>query len=533
MILFLFFASVIIVRPNFILNSLVTTPWAALIALSFCLLFVSLFRQQFVLPKWIVHPIFIGLTLALFIASFINGSTFFEERWLQRYIFGVLFLACYQLFTTEEVLSENIRWPLACFVTFLSVESLYQFYFVCVAGPLGRSCASSRMGNINMLAQALALSLPFIYCFKNRAENAWQKWVFTGILVVATLAIINSYCRSAILSLIVTYVCQSYRWFNRKLVLALISIAVLALFVTVRMTGFELGGSSIQKRDFSEDKVGTIKSRIMMWDASLAMAKDHIFGIGENMFEYGFLPYKRSFPFHFNKKEIEKSPHNEIARVMVEDGIVSLIFVLGFFFILFSREINQLRGSGRPTLMLGFLLALAPEAIFQFPSEMWVPTLFFAWALCTHSREIFIFKRFSRAITVLALTCCLIFGFLFAIRNVQIVSARYSVGYCKLFPDNWRMCLNYFKSHYEDDAPTLAANTVYPVIKRQPFNYTALEYLFMVSDSVHRETIACNYFNLFEAEARIPGTDLSSCKITNREKLIQDFNVFANNLSYQ
>jgi hypothetical protein len=115
------------------------------------------------------------------------------------------------------------------------------------------------------------------------------------------------------------------------------------------------------------------------------------------------------------------------------------------------------------------------------------------------------------------------------VRQVQTIPAEMSGLYCRVFPDAWKMCGNYFKVHFEQRDLQAASDTITPVIRRQPFNFIALHFDFLLGNPEHNSVLACNYWSLFKGNASIPGSDVSHCpRFQNREELIQALTSYAN-----
>jgi hypothetical protein len=194
---------------------------------------------------------------------------------------------------------------------------------------------------------------------------------------------------------------------------------------------------------------------------------------------------------------------------------------------LFSQSFVFFR---RPELSLGFrfLICLIPELVFQFPTDMWGPTLLTALVLPLlpelQPRQI----RLSMGAKFGLLIAGLLLPSLLWIRQVQTLPADVSDLYCRAFPDNWKMCGNYFKVHFENRAFQTASDTIAPVIRRQPFNFIALHFDFLLGNPEHNPVIACNYWNLFRGNASIPGSDVSHCeRFQSRDQLIHALTDYA------
>ncbi|MES2803202.1 MAG: O-antigen ligase family protein [Bdellovibrionota bacterium] len=521
--LFLLFAVVLFFPTTSVQDYLTNSGW---LCLSVLLLGLSLFglwsKKPISLPSKKILILFGIYSFLLILFSIINKATFFEERWSQRYVLGLAAFICFQYFSSEQKINSYLKFPLFSFLAFLTIESLYQYLTKCqYDDPLARSCYASRLWNINMLAQALALSLPFLILFLKYSKNKLDSFFNYSIIILCTLVTLLTACRSAIISVLIFYVIEfifPHSASRKKIFFA--GVSSLILFFSLNSFKNNLSNS------IGDDKKGSANYRLEVWRKSVAMGTENPFGIGVNNFEFGFLPYKRDSNFDNMKTEVDKSPHNEFVRILAEEGWILLIAFSCAIFSAIFLGFHSIQKKGND-FFLRFILVLLPELFFQFPTEMFFPVFLFSVALATRpmkGRQIpFSYIKYLAVILIAVVCTSLLY-----IRNVKIIPKEYSTFYCKIFPDNWKMCGEYFKEHYEDGNFDLASQTMEPVIKRQPFNYIALHFDYMLGNPINNSEIVCNYWNLFAGKDFIPESDISSCeKIKTRADLIQKFKTYA------
>lgn len=518
-----FFAALLFHTPFYIQDYLTNAGWVYLAALVFFISFLLSFRDQIFVPKRSVL-ILVGVgALALFFSSLLNHSTFLEERWTQRYLGILFFIIAFQIFKTELDISKYLKIPLSVFLLFVCSESIYQYLFRCqLNDPLGPSCYASRLWNINMLSQALVLSLPFLLIFRKNTSNKIAGWGFEAIVVLSSVTILLTGCRSSMLALGLFYFLQLVAPFSvsrRRSILLLVASATLftPLYLHKQNTLAPLG----------EGKKGSAQYRLEVWKKTIEMAKDFPNGVGVNNFEFGFLPYKRESKIPNVTQEVDKSPHNEFMRVLAEEGWIvffGLIVLVGASLL---AALKQLRDY-QLKLFSRFILIGLPEFFFQFPTEMIFPVFLFCicCAVTLNSTSIkVVFRPAYKAIVILFTGVVLT---LFILRNSQTVSSRYSAEYCTLFPDNWKMCGEYFKANFDAGRSAKASATIRPIIRRQPFNFIALNFDYLLGDEVSNNAIACNYFSLFNGLSSIEGSDTRNCNAgISRRTLIENFQSYA------
>ncbi|MBX7231741.1 MAG: O-antigen ligase family protein [Bdellovibrionales bacterium] len=173
-----------------------------------------------------------------------------------------------------------------------------------------------------MLAQALTLSLPVLILFLKYSKNKIDLVFNYAFIVLCTLVTLLTACRSAILSIIIFYSIEFIfpQIVSRKKLL-LTGLSSLILFFSLNSFKKNLSNS------VGDDKKGSASYRLEVWKKSVEMATENPLGIGVNKFEFGFLPYKMNSNFENMKTEVDKSPHNEFARILSEEGwVLILIF---------------------------------------------------------------------------------------------------------------------------------------------------------------------------------------------------------------
>lgn len=518
----IFFAALIFYRPNFIQDYLTNAGWVYLSCLAFLFSVLLANRPTVVLPQKCVLLFGGAVIVLLFLTSAVNSATFLEERWTQRYLGVLLLFVTLQIFREENDVSKLLKLPISTLILFVCAEAIYQYLFLCEPNdPLGPSCYASRFWNINMLSQALALSIPFLLIFRKSSSHKIA-WGFDLLISLSIITIFLTGCRSSLLALVAFFALQTIMPFviSRKRTLLILILAVIGfspLYIHKRNT----------LAPFGEGKQGSAQYRLEVWKKTIEMSFDFPSGIGVNNFEFGFLPYKRESKIQNITWEVDKSPHNEFVRFLAEEGWIAFVFLLAgsvFLIVAISRSIF----AGTMSFQQRFIVIALPEFIFQFPTEMFFPVFLFCIVLALEfapRSQSVLFKPFFK--TSLVAVSALVLS-LFVVRNIQIVPPKYSVQFCSLFPDNWKMCGEYFKSHFDEGDLDGASATIQPVVRRQPFNFIALNFDYLLGDHSRNQTITCNYYALFNGKASIEGSDTSSCDASvERSNLLDSFIKYA------
>jgi hypothetical protein len=460
------------------------------------------------------------------LSSLWNHSTFFEERWIQRYIFFLMAFLVLQFSTNRKQYIRALCFALIPYTFWICSESFYQFFAVCRAGdPLERSCFAGNFGNINMLSQYLALSLPIVFYTRKELQQSRWSAIIDFLVVLMSSLILLSACRSSILAMIAVYIMEILKpWaVDRKRAFAMAILSSLIFLMASNRVNIDTGQGAL-----GSTKENSARYRLQIWEKTIEMGLDHPLGAGVNNFEYGFLPYKLTSSLAVESREVDKSPHNEFLRLFSEDGWPSLLLILSLMGIFLFRQVPKFFQTPQGSFGLRYLLCCLPEIIFQFPTDMWSPVLLSALAVPL----IYDFKfrpvKFSIGIKAGLLLLSLVLPVLVWVRQVRVIPAEFSSVYCQLFPDEWKMCGEYFKVHFEAHEFQAASNAIAPVIRRQPFNFIALHFDYLLGNPENNSKLACNYWNLFRGQASIPGSDVSGCeKIENREALIDRLSRYA------
>lgn len=503
-----FVIAILFSTPNFIQYNLTNSGWLYFLLLIVGLTLIILTRHSIILPaKKNQFYIVAGISCLIF-SSIINNAHFTEERWIQRYIFLLATFVFIQLHQKNDFLIQIIKYPLTAFLLAISAHSIFSYVFIC-AQPIDPICFSSSFWNINMLSQALVLSMPFLLLFRQQCSRFKSSSLLYDItLLLVSMNVILSGCRSSILALVIFFTLQIILPFiiSRTRSIVILFASVVTAFVLISYTSKQNTSNPV-----GEGKLGTANYRLEIWKKSLDMSFDSPLGIGVNNFEFGFLPYKRDSNLPVIDSEIDKYPHNEFLRILAEEGwAIFLIFCSGFIVFLIQTASSGLKGN--ISFLQRFILIALPEFIFQFPTGMYFPMLLFSIALAIQLSSKPILIKFTLPIKLGLIVMSIFLTALFLLRTTNLVPAKYSTTYCSIFNDNWTACSDYFETHFYQSSYDLAGSAIKPILKRQPFNSHILNQSYRLTiDPTKRQELACNYYWLFNNNASIAFSDVEKC----------------------
>ena len=237
---------------------------------------------------------------------------------------------------------------------------------------------SATFGNANMAAEFLGLALVVLLSWRGGRESSWRPWPRSGlveILVAGGLAYLYVLgTRSVMLGLggALLLLASAGRLPTRPLLRAGAAAALLVVFAYCPGPGLLDPATQAWKRDSTE-------LRMAVWADTLRLIRDRPFGVGAGNFEHAFLPYALAGRSRPDESLVFRSPHNDVLRLLAEEGWVAAAILLGLVGLLVLRlhrspAVDRWRSPAG--LLLGSLgVFLAVQACFQFPSEMAFPAL--------------------------------------------------------------------------------------------------------------------------------------------------------------
>jgi hypothetical protein len=123
-------------------------------------------------------------------------------------------------------------------------------------------------------------------------------------------------------------------------------------------------------------KQASLALRLGAWRGTLLLMADRPWGLGAGRFEHAFIPYQLATTPAPNEAFWFRSPHNELLRLGIEEGlpVAAVLLVLLFFL---ARRLWLARSAARnlPFVLAGGALLLA-QCAFQFPLETACGVLF-------------------------------------------------------------------------------------------------------------------------------------------------------------
>ncbi|MDD4437871.1 MAG: O-antigen ligase family protein [Tissierellia bacterium] len=223
----------------------------------------------------------------------------------------------------------------------------------------------------------LAMGFPISLLLLLKTEKN-EKYSTIIILMVIAISILLSGSRTGILAIIIslvvfilfdTNIVSEFRQFRYY---KLLTVSILFCFVY---------GASI----FYHKKIDSANGRVLIWKVSLEMIKEKpVFGYGFGMFQAKYMDFQAEyFKNNPDSKYAQladnvKHPFNEFIKVSVEFGIVGLIILLSFHFLVLWKALKS-KNKNREIILSG-LTSFFVFACFSYPLQyiaVWILITFY------------------------------------------------------------------------------------------------------------------------------------------------------------
>lgn len=428
--------------------------------------------------------IFLGIILVGAILSLLKnfnpvtimGSLEFLIFW----IFFFIFLNKEQFEKTKLLKNEM---PIYAGLGCALIYATYQFFESASGGNFSVSHYNSFFGNNNMASEYILLTLPIQFMFFNDEKKAANNWIKAITLSASIFFLLMWYSRSTWVSLAaVISLFFILRLFTKK-----IFLSVLFAFA-ISLTGKFYLVSSAETSEITTSKKVSAGIRKNLLTTGLAMAVDNPFGLGSSQFLFNSLAYQKFTDSPNEEGTLYKSPHNEVLKLTVEYGWITLIgAVLLFLYLL--RQLYLIRHDKNNLFVFGSYFSIFLMSIlFQFPSENAFPFIFLAMVLAHFiyltNKSVWVFniknswfKFIKISIVGFSFLMFTFFSLSYFLEFNYSRSPDYSSIACTIYPSNWRGCLNKVQIDIFSHNLNSARTGVTKELAQRPFNYVALKLL--------------------------------------------------------
>jgi probable O-glycosylation ligase (exosortase A-associated) len=294
------------------------------------------------------HILMLGFAVWVTLSHVFAKYADVSSRWYWEYltIFAMFFCASVVI---REFAQVKILYLIAVFsigymayeVNFLYlVEHRLDIYLVGLAG----------LDN-NGAGLMIAMGIPMAY-FLWQGYKQWWRWIFIAMIPVMLHAVLMSYSRGAMVSLLVASPLVILR--SRRKQGMLLFLAGLVFLVPI-LAGQEIRDRFFSTTEYQQDE--SAQSRLASWKAGWGMIKDHpLFGVGLKVSDVLSYEYGADVP--------GRAIHSQYVQIAADSGLPAITFYL---LLLFSswrslrRAQKRCRRSTAETEYLAYNLAAGLE----------------------------------------------------------------------------------------------------------------------------------------------------------------------------
>ena len=352
----------------------------------------------------------------------------------------------YSLCTNVTALTHRLSLYLAAMWSVIIGIGLWQIIdFRFYQGVDGVYKTLGSFGNVNMFAEFLILTLPFLFFWLKQKQDTVPYFIKLLFFSFSVFLIVYTGSRSAWLGALIWLLILAARYL-KKIEWVSISIAIAAALITFHTTP-NLG-------TLPEEKNYSIGIRSSLYSAGLQLMKDRPFGIRPGQFMNEIVPYLMNEKVGPQEFSYFDQPHSEPIKWGVQQGIPFLILSLSALVIIFYYLVRNFIKSNReadsePLFYLGSFITAAPQIAFQFPFENPSSAMFLAIVLGLwlskfsesgkHIDLRWVFPAIGLA-SILGVINAFLFAFSIILESHYGTSPDIMNIVCKAYPANFRAC---------------------------------------------------------------------------------------------
>ncbi len=459
------------------------------------------------------------LLFFIFLNYFIHGiKPYFLETYL-RISFFSLFLYFFLYFKKEK--SDKIQnLFLIIFFFALVFIILDMFSFIVFFEHL----PYFTLGNPNMSAEYAGLTFGLMMGMQKKIQENELRKFFTFIIPLTASYIFFTNCRSAYIGILIVTI---YFILTKNISFRfLFNILILFIIITFTLSSLQI---YLHGSDFIGDAFNKGNSTLVRWSLfknSIKMLFENPLGVGLGQYEFKSIPYLKELVPILNENMLFKSPHVEILRFMIEDGLlvtgIFFIFIISFFIEERNRIIPCIRSHPE---IVGYFIFLSVHLLFQFPLDNPIPlsltafmvAYFFAKLnLPTLKIEAKKSKKISFILFLVLLSGAIPRVFSGYVDRVYPENLRYNRWACALDPGNWSSCLNVVSIHLSEGNYDLAIKGAEIELSKRPDLFPAMKYLAFSYLGKRDYENSCFYIkkydDLFDSKSSLNALRRDTCK---------------------
>jgi len=252
--------------------------------------------------------------------------------------------------------------------------------------------ASSTMGNKNLLASILFLSLPFLFYVYLYSKTLWRMLVLLNlILVLFSLFLIQS--KAVLLAVLIMFLSIGLLLFRKNVKFVIFSTIITSVIISIFFIAMpnmnarfinELNQFSRKIERVLDNRIVENDSRVSLYIKTIYMIQDnYLLGVGPGNWKKEFPKYGLNDTIGQKGDKFVQRPHSDFLWVFSEGGILSGLLYLSFFLFLLIKSLSiyfNIKENKRYFFLVIFsvLLGYFFISLFDFPSERPTHNLFLA-----------------------------------------------------------------------------------------------------------------------------------------------------------
>lgn len=409
------------------------------------LLFLAGAFAWLVIPNKIILPKFpkamlVSLLVIIFFQVAKHTYTFSLDDFLHIFkflSFSALVLWFYSLNLSLEKVYKKTTYAVFLVTAFILTVSFYELYKFRIVNLSLALDLLSTFGNINMFAEFLVLTVPFLFHWTRHKDKVpeWLKLVLFSFWIFFIL-----YCRSrsAWVGLAIWLIIQ-FRYKISKKELLYISLSFVLYLASMYAPAHE--------HNIGEVKANNAAARLSLYEATYELIKDHPWGIKAGRYMGEIEPYQMDSAYRPSEFNYFDQPHSEFLKWGAQFGWVFLAAAGVFFFSIIFQLCKWFLSKEKSYFIESFVVLL-PQILFQFPFEnpasLLYLSLVFALFFMEYASDKTINVHFSYRPIAYILFLAGIYsagGFVYSVYQESTMSRNENiVAACNYYPINIKAC---------------------------------------------------------------------------------------------
>lgn len=275
--------------------------------------------------------------------------------------FSALTIWCYTLnFDLEMIYKKNTYAIFLSLVSILAV-SFYEFYINRVINLSTNILTTlGAFGNVNMFAEFLILTLPFLFHWTRHKDKVSQGF---KLLLFSIWVFFILYCRSrsAWLGLALWLLLQ-FRYKITKKELLYVGLSFCLYFASL------YAPTKVDDAAANQWKTSSLESRMALYWSTIELIKDHPWGISVGHFMSELVPYQMKSSVKPVEYSYYDQPHSEFLKWGAQFGWLFLV-VVGVFCSSVIFQLGKWFFEKKNSYLVESFIVLFPQLLFQFPFE--------------------------------------------------------------------------------------------------------------------------------------------------------------------